>query len=188
MTLAQLIKVRPNTYLKTRPEHFFMHNDIVLNLKTKERITLDYTKPLRPQLNINESLYIFQDPKENNHLIKGYFETENEDLICWITFNIDKKLQCEIRKYLYTNLTEIKLFKTKTGKEFDDQIIIFEKFIGDKDTRWRKTIWNETEKWEKKVIYSHGIIQERDQEHQPLKMTHPTNLPEAEKMINSFRL
>jgi len=186
MTLAQLIKVHPNTYLKTSPEHFFIHNDIVLNLVTKERITLDYTKPLRPQLNINETLYIFQETNENNHLIKSYLETE--ELIGWLTSNLNKKIQCQIIKYLYTNQTKIKLYKTrKTGKQFDDQIIIFEKTIKNKDTKWQKIIWNETEKWIKKIIDSNGIIFERDHEHQSFKIIHPTNLPETEKIIKNVR-
>lgn len=187
MILSQLLKVPHNTRFGCDPDYLFLHDQVALNTKTNQRINLDCSKPLRPQLGIDESLYIYT---EINNIFRCYFETTQQTetysngitirnltscIIGWQIYNKNKNIIAEVKKYIGYDLTNITVHRI--DKTLTQHYEIFSKTIEPDKTLWKKTIWEDS--WIKKVIFSHGVIMERDGESQPLKMTNPDSLPEV---------
>ena len=80
-----------------------------------------------------------------------------------------------INKHIDHNITSIRIFylldttdaKTKTPYQ------IFYKRIDPNKTEWKKTYWQQTQDtmWIKKTIESNGVIYERNNINEPLKLT-----------------
>jgi len=183
MTLAELFKVPPNIYYRVAPDHFFMHNDIVLNLKTKERINVDWTKPLRPQLNIPDDaglLYIFV---ETDTMMKAYIEYPTS--ISWYYLNKINNRGANIIRPIMGEVasfhTKITVCKYKSGT-FSEELPIFEKVITiSGDTLWKKTIWAPDNTHMLREIYHNGMIYEYNKEHRMSFILNPEVEPDPEK-------
>jgi len=187
MTLSELFKAPPNIYYKVSPDHFFIHNDIVLNLVTRERINVDWTKPIRAQLNIPEDVAPFYIFAETDNMMKAY--TEFPTSIGWYYRNKKNDRGGSVIKPINSEVglgvTRITVCKYKSNT-FASELPIFEKVI-DKtgDTVWRKTIWAPDNSHVMKEIYHNGMIYEyhvgsKNNEHL-MQLINPEVEPDQEK-------
>jgi hypothetical protein len=162
MTLSELFKAPPNIYYKVVPDHFFIHNDIVLNLVTRERINVDWTKPIRPQLNIPEDVALFYIFAETDNMMKAY--TEFPTSIGWYFYNKKNERGGNIIKPINSEVglgvTRITVCKYKSSM-FSQELPIFEKVIDKNgDTVWKKIIWSPDHSKVMREIYHNGLIYE----------------------------